>query len=170
MGIEWINSIQILKNLEWTANATWSINKVKKFYEYVDNYDSSYQEINAYSKTEIAFSPSWIAGSSLTYTPIKNGSISFVSKYVGKQFLDNTENNKRSLDAYLVNDVRLTYSLFPKAMKEILLSLSLNNIFNEAYESNGYTYNYISGGKLQVENFYFPQAGFNFMGGVTLKF
>lgn len=170
MGIEWMNTIKIIKNLEWAANATWSMNKVKKFYEFVDNYDSSFQVVNEYDNTDIAFSPTWVAGSNLTYTIIKNGTISFVSKYVGKQFLDNTSNTSRSLDAYFVNDLRFNYAVHPKAMKEILFTLALNNIFNEAYESNGYTYNYISGGKLVVENFYFPQAGFNFMGGVSLKF
>ncbi|MBL0049834.1 MAG: TonB-dependent receptor [Bacteroidetes bacterium] len=170
LGIEWMNTIKIIKNLEWAANATWSMNKVKTFYEFVDNYDSSFQVVNEFSNTDIAFSPTWVAGSNLTYTIIKNGTISFVSKYVGTQFLDNTSNSSRSLDTYFVNDLRFNYAVHPKAMKEILFTLALNNIFNEAYESNGYTYNYISGGKLLVENFYFPQAGFNFMGGVSLKF
>ena len=86
------------------------------------------------------------------------------------QFLDNTSNANRKLNSYVVNDVRLNYSLYFKHIKEIGFTLLLNNIFNEMYESNGYTYNYFSGGKMVVENFYYPQAGFNLMGGVTLKF
>ena len=170
LGIEWSNSIQIHKMLEWKANATWSMNKIKTYYEFIDNYDSSYQEVMKYENTAISFSPNWIIGSQLVFKPIKNCSINFISKYVGEQYLDNTSNKDRSLDAYLVNDLRINYSVYPRKMKEILFTLCFNNLFNEEYESNGYTYNYISGGKLVVENFYFPQAGFNVMGGLTLKF
>lgn len=170
LGIEYMTSIQLLKKLEWTANATWSSNKINQFYEFVDNYDSSYQEVVEHRNTDISFSPNWVAASTLNYTPFKNFSAVFSSKYVGKQYLDNTSSIDRMLDAYWVNDLRLNYSLHMKQLKEILFTLSLNNLFNEQYESNGYTYNYISNGKLVVENFYFPQAGFNFMAGVTLKF
>lgn len=170
LGIEYMTSIQLFKKLEWTANATWSSNKINQFYEFVDNYDSSYQEVIEHRNTDISFSPDWVASSSLSYTPVKNLTAVFSSKYVGKQYLDNTSSSDRMLDAYWVNDLRFNYSLHFKQLKEILFTLSLNNLFNEQYESNGYTYNYISNGKLVVENFYFPQAGFNFMAGATLKF
>ncbi|HRH64072.1 MAG TPA: TonB-dependent receptor, partial [Bacteroidia bacterium] len=170
LGIEYTTAIQLFKKLEWSANATWSSNKINQFYEFVDNYDSSYQEVIEHRNTDISFSPDWVAASTLSYTPIKNLTAVFSSKYVGKQYLDNTSSADRMLDAYWVNDLRLNYSLHQKQVKEILFTLSLNNLFNEQYESNGYTYNYISNGKLVVENFYFPQAGFNFMAGATLKF
>ncbi len=170
LGIEYTTAIQLFKKLEWSANATWSSNKINQFYEFVDNYDSSYQEVIEHRNTDISFSPDWVAASTLSYTPIKNLTAVFSSKYVGKQYLDNTSSADRMLDAYWVNDLRLNYSLHLKQVKEILFTLSLNNLFNEQYESNGYTYNYISNGKLVVENFYFPQAGFNFMAGATLKF
>ena len=170
LGIEYTTAIQLFKKLEWSANATWSSNKINQFYEFVDNYDSSYQVVIEHRNTDISFSPDWVAASTLSYTPIKNLTAVFSSKYVGKQYLDNTSSADRMLDAYWVNDLRLNYSLHLKQVKEILFTLSLNNLFNEQYESNGYTYNYISNGKLVVENFYFPQAGFNFMAGATLKF
>lgn len=172
LGIEWMNTIQLFKQWEWSANATWSINKVRNYTEYIDNYDSTFahQEMNNYSSTDISFSPAWVAGSSLKYSPIKNLAASFITKYVGQQYLDNTSNAGRMLDAYLVNDLHLTYAIHPKHMKEILLSAAVNNLFNEMYESNGYTYNYIYGGKLVVENFYFPQAGINYLAGIMLKF
>ena len=170
LGIEWMNTIRIFKQLEWTANATWSTNKISNYKEFVDNYDSTAQRINTFKNSDIAFSPNLIFGSSLRYEPIKKISISFITKYVSAQFLDNTSNANRKLNSYVVNDVRLNYSLYFKHIKEIGFTLLLNNIFNEMYESNGYTYNYFSGGKMVVENFYYPQAGFNLMGGITLKF
>jgi iron complex outermembrane receptor protein len=45
----------------------------------------------------------------------------------------------------------------------------VNNLLNNRYETNGYTYGYILGGETVVENFYFPQAGRNFLVGLTLK-
>jgi iron complex outermembrane receptor protein len=170
IGIELMNTLKLGKKMEWNANATWSINKINTFLEFVDNYDSGNQEVYSYSNTDISFSPNWIGSSTISYFPIKNLQLGLVSKYVAAQYLDNTSNNLRRLDAYFLNDIRMNYALHLRAMKEILFTLSLNNILNEEYEANGYTYNYISGGKEIVENFYSPQAGFNFLGGVTLKF
>ena len=45
----------------------------------------------------------------------------------------------------------------------------LNNVLNKAYESNGYTYSYIYGGANTTQNFYYPQAGFNWLLGVNVK-
>jgi iron complex outermembrane recepter protein len=169
-GIEAEFGAVIVKGLTWNMNATFSENKILNFREYVDNYDSTAQSVSTYSASDIAFSPSIIAASTFTYEPVKNLKISFISKYVGDQFLDNTSNNSRKLDAFFVNDLRLSYSIKTKHIRELGFTLAINNLFNEEYESNGYTYGYISGGEHIVENFYYPQAGMNFMGGINLKF
>jgi iron complex outermembrane receptor protein len=49
------------------------------------------------------------------------------------------------------------------------LVFQVNNIFNKKYEPSGYTYNYIYGRMLSVNNYYFPMAGTNFMAGVHVK-
>ena len=54
--------------------------------------------------------------------------------------------------------------------KEIGLAFQLNNITNEMYEANGYTFSYVAGGQITTENFYYPQAGFNLMTMLTVKF
>jgi iron complex outermembrane receptor protein len=51
----------------------------------------------------------------------------------------------------------------------------VNNVFNELYEPNGYTFSYFvpgetSGRELVTENFYYPQAGTNFLFGLVMKF
>jgi iron complex outermembrane receptor protein len=169
-GIEIQAGIKLLKNLEWNVNATFSKNKILNFKEYVDNYDSTAQRVNTYSETDIAFSPSTIVGSTITYEPWKDLKVSLVSKYVSQQYLDNTSSNERKLDAFFVNDLRISYAIHTKQIREIGLTLAINNLFGEEYESNGYTYGYIYGGVHTVENFYYPQAGRNFMGGLSLKF
>lgn len=169
-GIEAEFGIQPIKWLTWTANITVSQNKIDNFKEYIDNYDTYLQDSIEYKQTDIAFSPNLIASSTIAIEPVKNLKFSLISKYVGKQYLDNTSNEQRKLDAFFVNDLRINYSIKVKHMREIAFTLAANNLFNELYEPNGYTWGYIYGGQRIVENFYYPQAGTNFMAGMSFKF
>lgn len=169
-GIELQGKASIAKWLNFAANITFSENKIKNFTEYLDDYDNGGQQTKFYSKTDISFSPSVIAGGSINFIPVKNGEISLISKYVGRQYLDNTSQKSRSLNPYYLQDIRLSYLITHKIFKETNLILQLNNVFNKKYEPNGYSFSYIYGGNLTSENFYFPMAGFNFMLGVNLKF
>jgi len=168
-GIELDIAIPILPSLSWMLNAAASQNKIKNFNEFIDDYDNGGQLLNTYPKTDIAFSPNFVGGSTLSFKPTKNAEIALLSKYVSSQFLDNTSNNSRKINAFFVNDVRLHYNIKTKAIKNIGLGLQVNNIFNKLYASNGYTFSYLSGG-LVNENFYYPQATTNFMASVNLKF
>ena len=96
--------------------------------------------------------------------------MSLQSKYVGRQFLDNTSNDSRKIDAYFVNDLRFSYTPTIPIFKEFGISLLINNIFEVAYESNGYTYGFIGGGTESRENYYYPQAGRNFLLMLSMKF
>jgi len=146
-----------------------SENKIKDFTELIDDYDNGGTKSNFYKSTDISFSPSVIAGGSINFIPIKNGEINLMSKYVGRQYLDNTSQKSRSLDPYYVQDVRLSYTLQNKIAKNVNIILQLNNVFNKKYEANGYTFSYIYGG-LVTENYYFPMATFNWMLGLNFRF
>ncbi|NBX11335.1 MAG: TonB-dependent receptor, partial [Chitinophagaceae bacterium] len=102
--------------------------------------------------------------------PFKNFETNFSSRYVSSQFLDNTGNSARMLKAFLVNDLRASYSWSFKRIKEVLLIGQINNLFNKKYEPNGYTFSYIYGGSLVTENYYFPMATRNFMLTLNFKF
>jgi iron complex outermembrane recepter protein len=128
------------------------------------------QIINIYPTTDIAFSPNIIASGQLVFEPLKGLTFSAISKYVGKQYLDNTSNPDRVINSYFVEDLRLTYDFKTKGIKNIGLNFYVNNVLNAQYESNGYTYNYIYGSQLIVSNNYYPQAGTNFLFGLSLKF
>ena len=169
-GIEIELSAVLCQKLRWAGNVTFSQNKVKDFAEYFDNYDTGGQEIVKHTETDIAFSPNTILSSQLVYAPYKAVEIALLSKYVGAQFLDNTSNDARKLNAFFVNDLRAAYSLHPKWMQEITFSLLVNNLLNQLYEPNGYTFSYVSEGKTTTENFYYPQAGINFLAAIRLKF
>ena len=176
-GLEAEAGIKFSTKFEWSFNATYSINKIKSFTEYLDQYSNTFTNIDPqaktdYSNTDIAFSPAMVGGSRFSFIPHKNFACSLLSKYVGEQFLDNTSSSHRKLEAFLVNDLLISWSLHPTWMKEISLSMMINNLLDEHYESNGYTYGYFDYDAKQRYDFnnYFPQAGRNFLGGITLKF
>lgn len=170
MGIELEGAIALSKTLKWNVNATFSQNKINNFTEYVINYDTGDYNMINHGKSDISFSPNAIAGSQLTYIIRKDLELALLSKYVSKQYLDNTSSETRKLDAYFTNDIRLSWTIRPTWAREISFNLLVNNVLEEKYESNGYTYGYFAGGALTQENFYFPQAGRNFLVGVNFRF
>ncbi len=169
-GIELQANLLFNKYLNWNLNATFSQNKIANYREYLDNYDLGGQDSVSYSDVDIAFSPSTIVGSQFTVSPTKWFNVALLTKYVGQQYLDNTQNESRKLNAYFTNDIRLNFVIKPKFMREVNVSFLANNVLNTLYESNGYTYGYVSEAKIIRENFYYPQAGTNFLAQVILKF
>ena len=168
-GIELETGYRIIKKLSITGTLTLSANKITKFNEYVDNYDTGIQTVYEHKNTDLSFSPNIIASAGLKYEPLKNLDISFIGKHVGDQFLDNTSTDTRKLNAYTTFNLQMSYTIKDVLFKEITFGVLLNNVFNELYENNGYTWGYIYGGKRTVENFYYPQAGRNFMARVVIK-
>ncbi len=170
MGIELQAGERFTKWLNANANISFSKNKIKNFTEYVDDYDNGGQLIYQYHNTDISFSPNQMAAATVNFIPILNSEISLQSKYVGRQFLDNTSHVNRSIDPYYVQNIKLAYTLNSKnILKTVTFALQVNNVFNRKYESNGYTYNFFSGGELSVENYYFPMAGTNFLAAINIK-
>ncbi len=169
-GIEFQSVYKPAAKFRWETNLSLSKNKVIDFTEYLDDYDNGGQKVNSYSQSDISFSPEIVGGSILYFLPRTNLEISIASKYVGKQFLDNTGNKDRLLDDYFTNDLRVQWNIKCKFFKEIILNVHINNVFNVKYEPNGYSFSYLYGGKLITENFFYPMAGTNFMMGLNLKF
>jgi iron complex outermembrane receptor protein len=169
-GVEIVAAAEIAPWLTAAGNVSVSRNKVIDFTEYIDDYDNGDQQSKQYSSTDIAFSPNMIVGATISFIPLKNAELSFISKYVGKQYLDNTQNDNRKLNAYYTQDARLIYTINEGCLKELNIILQANNLFNKLYEPNGYTFSYYYGGSLTTENYYFPMAGTNFMVGVNVRF
>lgn len=165
LGIEASLNYQITKHLLWNGNLTLSQNRIQNFKERMTDYDTYDQIVINHGNTDIAYSPAVIAGNTVTYA-VGNFEASLLSKYVGKQYLDNTSDEVRSLKAYTTQDIRLKYTM----KKGPAFTLLLNNVLNELYSSNGYTYSYRYAGTTTTENFYYPQAGFNFLLGASIRF
>lgn len=182
-GIEIQAGYQFDKMIRLDFNIALSQNKIDSFdyLVYDTQYDPNTYETVSYNpvveklkNTDISFSPNIIAGNTIVFTPEKNLDFSFISKYVGKQFLDNTSSYSKKMNDYFINNFTVQYKLKPKWIKEIAFNLMVNNVFDKKYVSNGYTYSYYyrqqgATDNAITENFYYPQAGINFLTGITLK-
>lgn len=171
LGLEIDATIAILDNVFIRPNATISTNKNKDFFFKRDGV------LTALGNTNIAFSPDFIAGNSVSFIPVKNFQISFLSKFVGEQYMANIDSKGSKLKSYFTNDLNLSYEFIPKAVfKSIYLSALVNNIFDYKYVSNGFFFTYEDDysnppAVKTIEGAgYYPQAGINFLIGLTLKF
>lgn len=169
LGIELQGSARAASWMRAGANLSLSSNKISSFTEYLDNWDTGGQDAVPHRNTNISFSPSVISGATLDFYPVKNLTVSLLEKYVGKQYLDNTQNEARKLDGFFTQDIRLSYHAGRFLFRQWEFTFQVNNLFNARYEPNGYTYNYIYNNTLTTENGYYPMAGRNFWVGVNVK-
>jgi iron complex outermembrane receptor protein len=170
LGVEMQGGIVLRDWLKANANLNFSRNKIIDFTEYVDDYDNGGQITKQYSLTDISFSPDFVGAATITVMPTKALGIDLLSKYVSRQYLDNTGNNSRKLDPYFTEDIRAIYSFSRKWLKNADVVFQVNNVFNKKYEPNGYSFSYYNNSQLTTENYYFPMAGTNWMVGLNLRF
>lgn len=168
-GIELQAGVSIAQWLRWDGNAAFSMNKLYDFVEYVDDWDdvNGGQQVIEHGAKDIAFSPNVVVNSMFSFE-WKGFSANLRSAYVGRQYLDNTSSEQRSIAAYFVNNAAVGYA-FKLNSVNISIDLLCNNIFNAQYESNGWVYSYYSGGERRYDIGYFPQAGRHFLGRVAIK-
>lgn len=168
-GIEAYGKLVISDELSWTANASLSRNKIDRFTEVLFDYTEDFERIeNEFRDTDIAFSPSFTGASSMEWRALPNLVMVFQSRYVSSQYLDNTSNSQRQLPAYHFHNLLFSYQPIIKGLRNFEISLLVNNVFNQLYSSNGYTYSYIFG-ELITENFLYPQAGRNFLLNLNIR-
>jgi iron complex outermembrane receptor protein len=172
LGLELESTINLGSKFVLQPNFTVSQNK---------NQDFNFQRdgiLQNLGNTAIAYSPNIVVGNRFAFLPIKNIQISLLSKYVGEQYMGNIDSENSKLSAYFVNDLNITYDWkINKGIQSIVFSGLVNNLFDLEYESNGYFYTYDDadlsnpGSVKTIEGVgYFPQAGINFLAGLTLKF
>lgn len=170
LGLEVESTINLGRKIILQPNITLSQNKNQDFYFQRDGV------LQNLGNTNIAYSPNVIFGNRLTFLPVKDFQVSLWSKYVGEQYMGNIDSANSKLSAYFVNDLNITYDWkINKGIQSIVFSGLVNNIFDLEYESNGYFYTYddnwsnIGSTKTIEGTGYFPQAGINFLLGMTLK-
>jgi iron complex outermembrane receptor protein len=166
-GIEIEETWKLNNYFSSTGNITFSKNKIDNFTEYFDDYDNGGQASIQHHNTDITLSPNLTANHNIIYKPNSNLIFTWTSKYVSKQYLDNTQNESRILKAYFLNDLNVAYKIVDKKSWSALLQLYALNLFDTKYTPNGYTYSYVWGGATTTSNNYYPMAGRNYL--VSLK-
>ena len=192
-GLEVEANWHIAEGLTLSGNATYSQNKIKSFTEYVDNWDTGFQEPDIHENTDMAYSPSLISAALVAWKPLKTAkksdkhdlTLSLEGKFVGKQFIDNTSSDNRSLDAYAVANLRINHHWQLSQTTEMQFFLAIKNLLDAGYSANAWVYRFRSPSYNPVPDdpyvaadegdFYnmiglFPQAGIHFSGGVQLQF
>ena len=168
LGVEFVGAAKLSKNVRWDASVTLSRNQINDFKEYVDDWDTGNQQSFEYKSTPVAYSPSLIWNNAFTVN-FGRFEAKLSEQYVGKQYLDNTGSDERSLDAYFVSNLRLSYALAVRKLPAVEFTLLVNNLTDSKYSSNGWSYSYFSGGNRYSDLGYYPQAGINFLAGITVK-
>ena len=171
IGLEIENRINISELFSFETNLTLSSNKNKNIFSMVDG------ALYNYGKTNISFSPSFVGSNAIIYQPSEKISLSLLSKYVGKQYMGNTDQPNSILESYFVNDINITYSIKPeKIFQFVSINFLINNILNKEYISNGYYYTYDDTWSVpgQIKTLdgagYYPQATRNFLAGLVFEF
>ena len=173
-GIELEFQYNVSKQIKINSSTALSQNKIRNFVEYVDVYlddEPYYTQIQIeHGQTDLAFSPNFVQSLSVQYAPIQTLQLAFQTKYVSRQYLDNTSNISRSLDPFTFSNVTLNWTVPQDFAEALELGFMVNNVFNALYANNGYTFSYQYGGQTTTENFYYPQAGRHFLLRMSLAF
>jgi iron complex outermembrane receptor protein len=155
------------KKYNTSYSITFSQNKIEEFTEYIDDYDQFTQVAIQHKNTNIALSPSLITNRTFNWKPNDKLSFFWTTKYTSKQFLDNTQNKDRQLDAFFINDLNAHWTILNKTKFTMLLQLYANNVLDVKYAPNGYTFSYIYDRTLTTSNNFYPMAGRNYW--ISLK-
>lgn len=170
LGFEFLTSMRINEKLQINANLSLSRNKIREFTAFVDNWDTGTQDSKVHTNTNISFSPSVVSACEIKYTPFERFNIVLKTKYVGKQYIDNTSSDRRMLQPWTASDLRLSYQLPKSIFKDAVLNFNIINLFNSEYETNAWVYRYKLGGEEYEMDGYFPHAGRHFMIGTRIRF
>ena len=172
-GVEFTN---VLNTKYFYVNSSLSLSKnlVYNFNETLYDYGADFSQYNIienkYDITDLAFSPGVLLNNHFEWKANKFLSFILNSKYVGKQYLDNTSNEKRVLKDFLINDFKIQTNLTNNVFNNLFFKIEINNIFNVKYSSNGYTFGYYGGMDYEVrENYFYPQATRNIMFSISIE-
>ena len=170
MGIELESVYKATNKLNISANISLSENKNV---DYKTNYNGV---ITDWGDTDISFSPNVISSAGIQFIASQDLTLTLLNKFVGNQYMSNTESNISKLSSYSTSDLNILYTIKNSAyFSEIIVTAMINNIFNKEYVSNGYYYTYDDtwsdpNSITTIEGTgYYPQAKRNFLLGLTFK-
>ena len=152
-GVEFTGAYELTTALSATANVALSQNENVNW---VSDPLSSFVD-----NTSIAFSPGAVASARLTYTK-KGFEATLWNQYVGKQYMSNEGLDAHSLPAYHIINARTSYTWNCSDMQRLIGFVEFRNLGNTSYAANGYMWGDFA--------YYYAQATFNVMTGLTFEF
>ncbi len=174
LGLEIDTDIQLGEQFAIRSNAAFSSNKSIDFFASING------TLQNLGNTSLSFSPNVIVGNAFVYQASDSFQMSFLSKFVGEQFMSNLNSRVSRLDvldSYFTSDLNFVYTIdTEKIFDSIVITGLINNIFNREYVDRGYYFTFddtwtTPGTTTTVDGAgYFPQATTNFLVGVTLRF
>ncbi len=167
LGLELQAGAELHPRLRVGGNATISRNRVQAYTEFIDVYDADFnylgQEAIERRDTRLAFSPSFQASGEVTYAllnqPDHQLDLTVRPQYIGERSLDNSGDPDNVIDPYFLTDLQLNYRWRTGFLKALRLNLQVTNVFDQVYESNGYSYRYAFDGTRITDRWFYPQAG-----------
>ena len=169
-GIELESVYKATNKLNISANISLSENKNV---DYKTNYNGV---ITDWGDTDISFSPNVISSAGIQFSASQDLTFTLLNKFVGNQYMSNTESNISKLSSYSTTDLNILYTIKNSAyFSEIIVTAMINNIFDKEYVSNGFYYTYDDTWSdpnliTTIEGTgYYPQAKRNFLLGLTFK-
>jgi len=173
-GIELVGRLKMGKHFHFIGNLTLSDNRIKNIQAISVNYINNTDSVRPMKNVPISYSPAVVSAFTVQYTFLKGYMVSWVQKYISRQYLDNTGDKTRSINAYYFSELWLNKTWKLKSGLQLDAQFQILNLFNALYNNNGYTYDYIVGTqaapKRVQEVYLFPSATRNVMASLSLKF
>jgi iron complex outermembrane receptor protein len=170
VGIELSAAYRPVRFFAWYINGGFSVNRILNYTHYIEDWENGGYVEQQLGNTPIAYSPNVVIGNTFRFTPLKDFNINLLTKFVSKQYLDNSGDEKYMLKPYSYTNLQLSYTFHFRVLKDLELFVNVNNIFNTKYETNAALYTGMIGDEKYYDAYYFPQAGINFLGGVRVRF
>jgi iron complex outermembrane receptor protein len=166
LGLELDANVVLSDEFSLNSNLAVSRNKIQ---DLTIDRDGSLQNLG---ETNIAFSPNAISTNAIEYAPNSKFRTALIGKYVGEQYMSNTDTEASKLDSYFVTDLNFSYTInFKSIFKSLVFTGMVNNLLDLEYEDRGYTYldTWSSSTASEIQGYY-PQATRNFLLGMTIIF
>lgn len=161
-----------------THNSCWMKGNISKFTQFYDSAGAYTTSVGiTYSNTTPALTPPVIINQGVRIIPTTWIYMDIMGHYVAQQYLDNTQDEQLSIEAFSYFNAKIGLSL-KRWLKhgEPTLAVQVNNFTNSLYSPSGHTsgnvINYDAAGMAskQVSGMYFPSATRNFFITVGWRF
>ncbi len=161
-GVEFSFNTKLFQYIRIDGNFSYSQNYFRQFlYNEIDWQTGQVAQTIDLSGNSIAGFPDMIGNIQIA-ADYRNAFGSLTGQYVGKQYLDNTQNEERTIDPFFTLRLMLAYRMdWLTSFPSLRFQFKINNLLDTKYETAGYYY---------YGNYYWPAAGRSYYAGITLEF